>query len=348
MSFQQATRQNFTELPAQPFVSGGRLYFELPKVGLLSRLILQLSGVMTVTLSGGTAAISERLAYNLIKRVRLIANSGASIFDVSGYGTYAINRLLRYDSSPQDSLIDHGTKALAYQAGVTAGANNWNFGLEIPIAVNERDPLGLILLQNQASQLVLEIEFNSEYSLDAMLAPVLVTGAATASFVGKVGAMMEYFTVPRNVEDYPALNVIHQWIEQRDSVTSVGAWTKNLQRGNTYQRIVHALTVNKALNSAAVEKLRLIYNQAETPYNVNALTQAFLQRSRYGSDLPKGMFVHDFTMSNGLPSLGNARDFIRSAGVTEFQSEVTIASGTSMTAGQCFIDTLTEQLITIE
>lgn len=346
MSFIDATRQNFTQLPQQNFQTGGRLYFDLPKVGLLSRLFVTLDGVMTVTLNGGTAVLSERKAYNLIKRIRLIANSGASVFDVTGYGTYLINTILRRDAQPDDSFST-AIKSDVYNAGVSAGANTWKFGLEIPIAINERDPIGLILLQNNATSLTLEIEFNPEYALNDVTAPVKVTGSAVASMAGKVGVTMEYFTVPRAKEDYPALNVIHQWLEQQDAIASAGAWNKSLLRGNTYMRMIHYVTLNNALSTATIDKLRVLYNQSEVPYTIDRLPQLFIQRQRYGSDLPKGTFVHDWYMSSGQVGLGTSRDFINSANVTEFQSEITIASGTSVPAGSSFINTITEQLIKI-
>jgi hypothetical protein len=347
MSFIDATRQNFTQLPAQNYAKDGRLYFDLPKAGLLSRLFVTVVGTMTVTPGTGTAVLSERRAFNLIKRVRLIANSGASIFDVSGYGTYLINTLLRKDATPNDSFIDEGYKAEIYSAGVASGANAWKFGLEIPIAINERDPIGLILLQNNATQLTLEIEFNPEFGVNGVIAPVVVTGNAVSSFAGKVDVMMEYFTVPRNKEDYPSLNVIHQWLEQQDAIASAGAWAKSLLRGNTYMRMIHYVTLNNLLDTANVEKLRVLYNQSEVPYIINKLPQLFIQRARYGRDLPKGTFVHDWYMSSGQVSLGTSRDFINSANVTEFQSEITLASGASVPAGTSFINTITEQLIKI-
>ena len=347
MGFIDATRQNITQLPNQNYVKDGRLYFDLPKVGLLSRLFLTLEGVMTVTVGTGTAALSERKAFNLIKRIRLIANSGASIYDVSGYGSYLINNLLRHANEIKDSIVDEGIDSEVYSAGVANGANPWKFGLEIPIAINERDPIGLVLLQNSATQLTLEIEFNPEYGVNAVISPVVVTGNAVSSFVGKVGVMMEYFTVPRNKEDYPSLNVVHQWLEQQDAIASAGAWNKALLRGNTYMRMIHYVTLNNALNTTDIEKLRVLYNQSEVPYTITKLPQLFLQRARYGKDLPKGTFVHDWYMSSGQVGLGTSRDFINSANVTEFQSELTIASGASVPAGSSFINTITEQLIKI-
>lgn len=345
--FIDATRQNITELPKQSYASGGRLYYTLPKVGLLSRLFITLSGTMTTTLGTGTAALSERTVFNIFKRIRLVANSGSSIFDVSGYGTYLINTIGRKNSLLTTSPIDTGVGALVYAGGVEAGANTWKAVLEIPIAINERDPIGLVLLQNNATQLVLEVDLNSEYATTDIAAPIKVTGNATAAFVGDIGCTMEYFTIPRNADDYPALNVIHQWLEQSDAISAAGAFNKSLLRGNTYMRLMHYATIGGALNSAAIEKLRILYNQSEVPYTINQITQLALQRQRYGRDLPKGTFVHDWYMSNGLVGLGNSRDFINSANVTEFQTEVNIASGTSVTAGTSFINTISEQLIKI-
>ena len=347
MSFIDATRQNFTELPSQAYSSGGKLYFTLPKVGLLSRLFLTISGAMTVTLDAGTAAISERTLFNLIKRIRLVANGGTSIYDVSGFGTYLINHLLRKGMTPATSLIDRGIGTDVYAAGVSAGANAWKGVLEIPIAINEKYPIGMVLLQKYATQLMLEVELNAEAGANDILAPIVVASGATAAFVGNIGAVMEYFTIPRDTKDYPPLNVIHQWVEQLDSISSTGVFTKSLLRGNTYMRLVHTLTLANKLDTTDIDKLRILYNQTEVPYTISKLPQLALQRSRYGIDLPKGMFVHDWYMSNGLVGLGNTRDFINSANVTEFQTELTVNSGATVTAGQSFVGTISEQLIKI-
>lgn len=346
--FIENTRQNFTELPKQAYSSGGRLYFTLPKVGLLSKLYVSLVGVCTTAAGNGSVALSDRGAFNLIKRIRLIANSGASIFDVSGYGTFLINQTLKMGVSPDDvGSMDRGTRLEAFSAPIAEGANNWKFGLEIPIAINDRDPIGLILLQNNATQMVLEIEFNACGATNNLLGAVVCTGTATATVVANVGVMMEYFTTPRLESDYPPINMIHQWLENQDAITGVGAYTKSLLRGDTYMKIIHYLTLVNALNTTAVDKLRLLYNQSEVPYNIDKISQLMIQRARYGQDLKIGTFIHDFTYSGGIPNLGSSRDFINSKNVTEFQSEVTINSGATATAGSSYLNTITEKLIKI-
>lgn len=347
MSFLTATRQNITELPAQSY-DGNKKTFILPKVGLLSRLYLTFKGTNTIVEGTGTAAVSQYTAYNLIKRIRVLANSGASIFDVSGYGAYNINRLMGRHSVLTDSLFDSGTDALVYSAPVAANANAWKFGLEIPIAINDRDPIGLILLQNNSTMITVEVEFNDVYgTADDGTVAVLTTGTATATIsAATVGLSMEYFTVPRNQEDYPALNVIHQYLEESQPFAVTGPQIVTLQRGNTYLQLIHMLTANSLLNSAAVDRLRILYNQSEVPYNVTGQVQSLIQRKRYGGDLPNGTFVHDWYMSNGIPNLGNSRDFINSATVTEFQSELTIASGTTV-SGVTNLRTVKRQLIQI-
>lgn len=346
MGFREATRQNFTELPTQQYTPGGRLYFELPKVGLLSKLLLTFQGTLTVTAGSGACTVSPKGPWNLIKRIRIVANSGAAIYDVSGYGTYVINQLQRYAHSPGTSLVDRGIGTECFNHPTATGT--LVFGLEIPVCTNDADGIGLLLLQNSATQLVLEVEFNSTADAVGFDAPYKLTvDAAAALSATKVGVLMEYFNVPRKQEDYPPLNVVHQWLEQQDSIASVGAFTKSMLRGNTYMRLLHYVTLNGLLNTADVEKLRILYNQSEVPYTISKLPQLLLQRSRYGFDLPKGTFLHDWYYSKGLVGLGDSRDFINSANVTEFQTELTIASGATLGTGNNFVNTISEQLIRI-
>lgn len=345
--FRDATRQNFTTLPSQTITDGGRLYFRLPKVGLLSKLYLTLQCTVDNTAGTGHATISERAPWNWIKRIKLLANAGASIYDVSGYGTYLINNIIRRATAPNSSVFDRSLATATYSIPTTDADGTILLNLEIPIAVNDRDPIGLVLLQNNATELVLEIEFNTLGGANAVVAPYVLTGTATSVLsAGTAGVVMEYFTVPRKAEDYPALNIVHQWLEQQDVITGTGAFTKSLLRGNTYMRLMHYLTLNSALDQADVDKLRILYNQSEVPYSIDRIPQLFLQKMRYGQDLPKGTFLHDWYYSNGIPSLGDSRDFINSANVTEFQSEVTIGSGATVT-GNCYLNTITEQLIRI-
>lgn len=346
MGFREATRQNITELPSKEYVSGGKVFFELPKVGLLSKLYLHFTATDTLTAGTGSITASERSPWNLIKRIRLVANSGAAIFDVSGYGCYLINNLLRYGHSPASTLFDRSIGTDVYNLPTTTGT--LKFGLEIPIAINDRDAIGYLLLQNNATQLVLEVEFNVAGGSSVEDNMHVLTGNATAVLsASTVGVTMEYFNVPRKSEDYPPLNVVHQWLEQKDSIVSTGTYTKTLLRGNTYMRLLHYITLNAALNTTDVEKLRIIYNQTEVPYTISKMPQLMLQRSRYGMDLPKGTYVHDWYYGNGLVSLGDSRDFINSAAVTEFQTEITIASGATLGSGTNFLNTITEQLIRI-
>lgn len=346
MSFISATRQNFGTVPSQTYTAGQRITFRLPRVGLLSRLFLTFKGTNTVTDGTGAAAVSQFTAYNLIKRIRVLANTGAAIFDVSGYGAYLINRVNNRHSILTDSLFDQTVDDGVYTAPSAAGANVLKFGLEIPVAINPRDPVGLINLQNNTTDVTVEIDFNSEYgTADNGSVAFLTTGTATAVIsAASMGLAFEYFTIPRNKEDLPALNVAHQYLEESMSFASTGEQVVSLQRGNTYVQLLHYLICANAL-SDAIDSLTIKYNQSETPYYVPAQVQKMLQRQRYGSDLPKGTFIHDWYMSNGLPNLGNTRDFINSANVTEFQSIVNVTGGTTVTAGQTSLKTIKRQLI---
>jgi hypothetical protein len=337
-------------LPSQTVTEGGRLYFRLPAVGLLAKLYLFFSGVVTVTEgASGTFAASDRGIFNLIKRVKVIANGATSIIDVSGYGLFSVNNLMRYAHRKNNTLISDATMlAQVYSAALAAGDNTWQFGLEIPIAINDRDPVGLLMLQNSSTEVILEIEFNEVDGANNLVAPVVITGDDTAVLKsGTMSVAMEYFTLPRDKAEYPALNVVHQWVEVQKSINSVGANQIDLQRGDTYMRLIHNLTINNALNTAAVDRLKIAYNTSETPYVVDKAIQLMMQLSRYGAAMPIGTFVHDWAYSSGLVGLSNSRDFINSANVTEFQSVLEIASGTSMTSGQCFVNTLAEKLIQI-
>src|SRR5215831_15280750 len=96
----------------------------LPKTGLLARLYLALRGNIA-----GTLTVPNALGMaSMISRVRVVANSGLDIFNVSGSG---YNYLLR--NALESEYIDPVGQSTATTA-VAAGA--FNLDMVIPIAVN--------------------------------------------------------------------------------------------------------------------------------------------------------------------------------------------------------------------
>lgn len=348
MPFEAATRQNLRPINQMDFVAGGRVAQSLPRVGYLARIYLHFSGVNTVTLNAATAALSPKGPWNLWSRLRVQANQGTDIYNVSGHGSYLLDLLSMYRRDPQASPDRAAAYAgsYLYSAGVAAGANNWEFGLCIPIVPNERDMAGILLLQSEMLTTQLVIEYSQMFGLTFDF-PVTVTGGATAVMTAATTyPEIEIFTVPANAADQPPLTTLHQTIELIQPIASTGDQVVNLLRANTYMKLIHVVEANGALDTADVGRLQFKYNNSETPYDLTLRHQLQLQRRRYGADLPAGTFVWDF-FHQGLPNFGGGRDFVDGSSVAELQSIVTLNAGTTLGGGNNNLRTITEQLVNL-
>ena len=82
-------------------------------------------------------------------------NAATDILSLSGYGCMCLDKVLPdADGAPALDTANPGFggnrayNAQLFQAGVSSGANTWDFNLVLPIAINFQDPIGLLLLQS--------------------------------------------------------------------------------------------------------------------------------------------------------------------------------------------------------
>lgn len=346
--FGQNTRHNRRTANTFNLVSGSRETQSVQRTGYLARINWHFNGTLTVTLGGGTAALDGQGPWNAMSRVKVSANAGTDIFNVSGYGAYLVEAAMLAkagyvvgDSGLPAAL---GYSPQVYQAATAAGANTWDFGLTVPIAVNEESEIGLILLQNEISSIQLGFEYNTVYSLTASQAPVLVTGAAVATLTGTITPTLEYFSVPADVNARPDITWIHQLLETYQIVGSVGDQTVPLLRENYYLGLMHYLVLNNALNSTDVDRWRITLNKSETPYDQLKRDLFHEQRTRQGKDLPVGTFLRDLYYQ-GFPNFGGSRDFINGKSTSELESILTVASGAALGSNASRLATITRQIV---
>jgi hypothetical protein len=346
--FETATRQNLRPINQMDYVSAGRVAQSLPRVGYLARLYLHFSGTATVALGGGTATLSTKGPWNTWSRIRVLANQGTDIFNVSGYGAYLLELISMYRRDPQRSpdLAAAYAGAYLFGAAVASGANVWEFGLGIPIVPNERDMAGILLLQSEMLTTQLVLEYATAYGLVSQDFPVVTTGAATVTLVGTSYPELEIFTVPAAPGDQPPLTTLHQTLELVQPIAATGDQVVNLLRANTYMKLIHVVELNGALDTVDVGRLQFRYNNSETPYDLSLRHQLQLQRRRYGTDLPVGSFVWDF-FNQGLTNFGGGRDFVDGSSVAELQSIVSINTGATLGSGNNQLRTISEQLVNL-
>lgn len=297
--------------------AGETLTWDIPKTGILQNLYL----VITGTLTGTPSTPNDLGMANYIQRVRLIANAGINLIDVSGVG---YNYLMR-------DFIEHNVDVGALnEARDAVNSGTFNLSMFFPIALNARDQVGLIMLQNEDTQLRLEVQIGALTVLANDFSATSVT----------VQPFLDIFTVPLDKKDHPRFDFAHTWNEEQTTISGTGDYTWNWPRGNIYCSVVHGLGVG-ATGADGFTNAQLRVNQSEYLYDVtpNFLTLEFY-RSR-GRARELGMLPFDFLSQSGLGNYGSARDLLDSRQLTDIDSVITVG-----TAGTLY--TVKRQLVPLK
>jgi hypothetical protein len=344
MSFETATRQNIRKVAQLGYQSGQRVSKDLPRTGLLANLFIRVEGNLVVTGAPTLNANQYGRPFGLIDRLSVKTNNSTSIVDVTGHGLALRNMIdeNNYFDVLASSLPASDTSNPVYQFATAAGTNPFAFTLKVPIANNDRDLIGLLLLQNGETLVTVNIDWANESNLFTLNGGTVQVQNAYAHIT------MEYFDVPVKEADYPNLAIVHTLLEDATPVTGVGTTEYQVPRGNIYQRLFHRILLNNApVNATDIDRIRLKYNQSLNPYAIDAKDQLAMQRNRYKRDLLKGSYVWDFSFQ-GQAGFGSHRDLVNSGGITDFISAIDVATGATLGTNNNTIYTLKEQLMPIQ
>jgi hypothetical protein len=258
---------------------------------------------------------------SILTRVRVVANSGLDIFNVSGAGYHYLLR-----EALESEYVDPVGQSNARSA---VSATTFNLDMIIPIAVNMRDPSGLIMLQNEQTILNLYIDWLADASV--------ATGATVSLTTGDL--FMEIFTVPPDSQDWPNINIIHQCLEDQQAVAAAGDFPYVWPRGNTYMQMFHGFGIGAA-GADNFTRLALRVNQSDYLQSTPPTYLDVEHRLYRGRARPAGAMIFDFAGSSGLGCYALARDLVNSALVTDLASVITTTAG-----GTLF--TVRRQLLTL-
>lgn len=312
--FAMSTRQNMQMLAKETATTlPNTLQFTLPKARLLAGLYIN------VKMTFGTApTVSDKTKLpKLIRRISLDLNNGFAPFVVSGSELRAYN------------LVDINAKNICEDWYAGGSDKEYFMNFFLPCTTNPRDPIGLILLQNDQTNVTLSVD----------LGLMSETSVSTEPSKVEVKVMAETFSIPANANAYPDLSVLKLVNGRNDSMPTAGQQIIKLATGTIYRKLIFMLsdTTGAALKPADItSNIELVFNQADINYSIDPEMLRILNQKQLGVKLPEGMFVFDFSNSGGLPNLGGTRDFIDSANLTEFWLRFTTTK-----AGKCEIVTET-------
>lgn len=315
--FALATRQNLQMLAKQTANGGATtLSFNLPKARLLSKILVKVKANVSVIHDSLTEIpVDVFRPYKLVRRWSLDLNNGFTPFVVSGEELAMFNMLHMNGKSVYGNEGKEGyTKASKLTASVSGAENEVVFTCELPVTLNDRDPIGLILLQNDQTNvhLVCDIANDSDFVSD-------ISGASAKINSIEIMPMLETFSIPSNANAMPDLSILKLVTGRTDSMPSSGQQIVKLSTGNIYRRIIFKVVDENGLpftNEDFLSTIDLVFNQADVNYAISADMLKALNERMYGYTLPNGMYVFDFAY-NGLVGLSGTRDYIDTENLTE-------------------------------
>jgi hypothetical protein len=310
--FQANTRQTWVQLAdiARP-TGGGLTVTNLPKAEILASILLAVRGTI-----GGTVGTVNALGFAAaLNRVRVSANNGIDLFNCGGpmyhYGLRECLESEYGDPSGQSNA----------RSAVTATAANLD--MIIPIAINMRDPIGLVSLQSDQLQLTLTIDWLADAGL-----------TSTGTFSNWVATpYLELFTVPPQRQDNPDYSLFHVFLEDQQQVAGAGDYIYSPLRAGLYLQLIHGLGWGAAGTDAfTAYKLRinqLNYLRSTDVKLLDLECRRMRNRARVAGAIPI-----DFLASDGLGVYGSQRDALNSLMLTNLESIPTATGAGTLFTGR--------------
>lgn len=349
--FNKATRESILRQPPITYQSGQPTRVQLPNTGFLGFIYLMVTGTTTTAAASSTTA-EDYIAppVGIVRRIVVKNNQGVELWNTSGWGAYLHASTTRTGFDPLIDKADYlggfispFTRYFVPATSLGASASeNWRFALRIPIAWSDNLQAGLQLMQDPAIQYTVEITWGDATDLYSA-----TTGTVTLSNIQAL-PVVQLFHVPVDTKDLPSLNYTKTVLEDVTSINSTGDFTYKVVPGNMLTKIIQEFTNTAAGNrtpipAASMTGFKVRYSQTQIPYDIDGDTQCFIQRYRYGRDLPVGTYCYDFSIPNGMPELPGSRDIINTARLTDLDIISTLSSGLTLVSAQA--RTIREQLV---
>ena len=330
LPFRAGTRQRRAKVGVIPYSAASALTpLELPRVGMLSRLVIQFRGTVTLSAAG---ALTDLGPWNLLNRLKVQANIGsAAIVDVSGYGAFMFQQVAEeYGFQPNMAGVGAGTvpNADIHAAPVAAGPNTWVLTWVVPISANPGRQFDLGMINLQAPETRITVELTS----GALLDPATLVTATTGNF----HVYYEYYEIPDpRTFALPPLALV-RFLEEQQAVGQTGDNVYTVPRQGVLLQLLHRLTLNGA-RSDSWDSISIKFNKTDAVYQVERQWERTLERLWYGLNPITGVLVHDLWHAESDVSQGDTRDAIDAEELSTLESIVTVSAGAVLGANNNFL-----------
>lgn len=329
LPFRAGTRQRRAKVGLVAYTVASQLTpLELPRVGMLNRVLVQFRGIVTLS---GAGALSDLGPWNLTNRLRISANIGsAAIVDVSGYGAYMAQPIVEGVGYRPDLAGVGSTTPNAdiHAAPVAMGANTWVLSYYLPVSANSGNQFDLGLVNLQAPE--------TRVTVDIVTGQLLDPATLVTAITGNYNVYYDYFEIPDpNAFQLPPLALV-RLLEEQQAIGQTGENIYVVPRQGVLMHLIQRVNANGA-RSDGIDNLFIRYNKTDTVYSMERQWERVIQRMNYALNPITGVFYWDFWHAASEVASGDFRDAIDTEELSTLEAGVTVSSGTTLGSNNNFL-----------
>lgn len=281
--------------------------------------------------NAATVALAEDAPWAAISSVTTAAG-GPQQVNLNGYALYLLNAYGGWNLRDWSLSADANVySALTTGAGATAGSGA--FPLRLPMAINDRNYIGLMGNQDRATK----YNLNTNLAGSASVYSTAPTTLPTATITRHYG----YLPVPpsqaadgrqqQQIPDY--YGIIHYLTTVRNQAAPAGASSVNHYLTNLANAVRVMILVFRANGSRATANANLpteldFFLGTDLIFQETAQERRRIMYSRYGFDAPSGVLVYDFIHDFGLNAGAEIGDqYVYLGNISEAQFKISYPTG---------------------
>ena len=315
--FGASTRQHVQMLGTQEIAGGAQtLTFRVPKARIMQGVKLFVEGKVKFFGTGSetTYALKPLDPYRAIRRISIDFNNGFMPVVCSGEEMALVNML--YPNPEMIPVAASGHLATSAASWTVKGntENAFSFMLDVPLTINYRDPVGLVLAQNAETNIDITID------IDTVANMIAVPAGFTADFSSlKITPAIMSYSIPADTRAMPDMSVL-KIVDSRKENFAVGQNYIKLPVGMIYRKLIFKFETAEGA-AFDLEKINsnieLVLNTADIPYSINPKMLQAMNTMQAGMAYPDGCLYFSFDFQ-GINGYGGSRDYIDAERITEF------------------------------
>lgn len=316
MLFGAATRQHFQMLGQQEVTGGAQtVTFRVPKARIMQSVKLMVEG--TINTKGAAAVDLGKLdIYKVLRRVSIDFNNGFNPVVVSGEEMALVNMLYPNPGMILPAADDTTLCKCPAQLAATSGGSDTAFAfmLDLPLSINYRDPVGLVLAQNAETNIDVYADIaNPNAVINAKAGYTCEYGSL------KITPMVTSFSIPSDSRAFPDMSVL-KIVDSRNEAFTAGMSYIKLPVGMIYRKLILKFenTDGTPMNIDDItSNIELVLNTADVPYSISPKMLKAVDKMQAGITFPDGCYYFSFDFQ-GVNGYGGSRDYIDAERITEF------------------------------